>query len=105
MLHLVARATLVTGALCVAGVVAGLAWLLYQPGGGTLNAYDAFMSAYEHDPSHSALYARSYGLLMRLTDGDMQHYVVHSVAALVATATGHPDAAREQEWRASQHHL
>jgi len=105
MLHSVARAMLVTGALCVACVVAGLAWLLYQPGGGTLNAYDAFMSAYEHDPSHAAVYARSYGVLMRVTDGDVQRYVIHSVAAFVATATGHADAAREQEWRASQHHL
>lgn len=105
MVRTVARRTLAVGFLCVTLALAGLAWLLYQPGGGTEGAYNAFMAAYMRDPSHAVVYARAYGLLMRATDGDAQHYVIHRVAALVANATGHPDAAREQELRASQHHL
>src|SRR5579859_7275650 len=104
MLHLVARGTLVTGMLCATLVLASLGWLLYQPGGGGQNAYNTFIEVYRRDPAHAVVYARAYALLVRVTDGDSQHYVIHSLAAFVAKATGHQAAAREQEWRASQHH-
>lgn len=103
MIRVVVRGTLVTALLCASLALAGLGWLLYRPGGGGANAYNAFMAAYRRDPSHAVVYAKAYMLLMRLTGGDLQHYVVHRAAAFLAEVTGHADAAREQEWRASQH--
>lgn len=105
MVNLVARGTLAALVLCASVALAGLGWLLYQPGGGDESAYEAFMSAYQRDPSHAAIYARAYELLVRATDGDAQHYVAHRAVATLARATGHGAAAREQEWRASQHRL
>jgi len=93
----------VTGAVCVALLIAGLAWLVYQPGGGRQSAYEVFVDAAARDPARGAVYARSYEALMEVTDADPQHYVVHKMAAALATVTGHPVAAHEQENRAEQH--
>ena len=38
-----------------------------------------------------------------VTDGDLQHYVVHQAAALAAAVAGNGEAAQEQELRAASH--
>lgn len=90
------------GALALA-VVCLLGWLLYQPGGGTYNAYRAASEAWEQYPGPGQYVARAYILFEAATSGDIQHYVVHEAAALAATIAGNQQAAQEQELRAAPH--
>lgn len=86
-------------------ILAGLGWLLYQPGGGSWNAFETFMWAWRRDPAHAAIYARAYQALLTVSDGDAQHYVVHTAAADLARWAGNEQAAAGQESRAAAHRL
>lgn len=100
------RALLGVGVLvCVVALalVGELGWLLFQPGGGTYNAYQAAEHTWERYPGPGRYVARAYIVFEEATSGDVQHYVVHEAAALVAMLAGYPRAAREQELRAAPH--
>lgn len=90
------------GAVTLA-LVGVLCWLLYQPGGGTYNAYLAAEHTWDRYPGPGRYLARAYMVFEDVTSGDVQHFMVHEAAALVATLAGDAQAASEQELRAAPH--
>jgi hypothetical protein len=76
---------------------------VYQPGGGTYNAFLTASHLWDRYPSMGRYLARAYIVFDDVTDGDLQHYVVHQAAALAAAVAGNGEAAQEQELRAASH--
>ena len=92
-------------AACALVFLLGVGWLMQQQGSGSEAAFLTFQSVIERDPAHSVVYARAYMLFLDVSDGNVQHYLVHRSAALVARLMGNTSVAEEQESRASRHAL